>query len=73
MAPQTGPPPPNLDALVAQWGVPGTTYTNIASGLRGLVKRDGGENILVSFLPGNTDPLTVIDPVNNTLGYLYIL
>lgn len=73
MAPQTAPPPPNLEALVAQWGVTGITYTSIASGLRLLAKRDGGENILTSFLPGNTDPLTVIDPVNNTVGYLYIL
>ncbi|KAF8644186.1 hypothetical protein AX16_008636 [Volvariella volvacea WC 439] len=41
--------------------------------LKSNLPRDTRDTILASLLPGNTDPLTLLDPVLNSLGYLWIL
>ena len=37
------------------------------------MKRDVAESILASTLPNDIDPFTVLNPNENTLGYLYVL
>lgn len=53
-----------------------TTITDpgkLASSLKGFLKRDIAEHLLASLLPNDEDPLDMLDPKTNTLGYLYIL
>jgi COP9 signalosome complex subunit 3 len=53
-----------------------TTVTDqaaLAQGLKSFLKRDVAEAILASSLPNNEDPLAVLDPRSNTIGYIYIL
>lgn len=45
----------------------------LASALKAFLKRDIAEHLLASSLPNDVDPLTVLNPTANTLGYLYIL
>jgi COP9 signalosome complex subunit 3 len=48
-------------------------YGKLASALRAFMKRDVAESILASTLPNDIDPFTVLNPNENTLGYLYVL
>lgn len=53
-----------------------TTVTDLgalAAALKTLLKRDLAEQILASKLANDEDPLALLDPGKNTLGYLYIL
>ena len=45
----------------------------LASALKTFLKRDVAEHLLASSLPNDVDPLSVLNPNANTLGYLYIL
>lgn len=64
----------SLEGLVTLVTSPGDKSPNtIAHALHTLSKRDVGETILASLLPGNQDPLNGLDPYVHTLGYLYIL
>ncbi|KZT32261.1 hypothetical protein SISSUDRAFT_1028642 [Sistotremastrum suecicum HHB10207 ss-3] len=47
--------------------------TNIVGYLRSVASKDVGETILASLLAGGQDPLDILNPVQNTLGYLFIL
>lgn len=48
-------------------------HGKLAAALRAFMKRDVAESILASTLPNDIDPFTVLNPNENTLGYLYIL
>jgi COP9 signalosome complex subunit 3 len=48
-------------------------HGKLALALRNFLKRDIAEHLLASFLPNDQDPLDMLDPKANTLGYLYIL
>lgn len=53
-----------------------TTVTDLAAlvqALKNLLKRDLAEQLLASKLANDEDPLALLDPRSNTLGYLYIL
>ena len=53
-----------------------TTATNpntLNHYLKSFAPKDVRETILASTLGSGQDPLTVLDPSRNTLGYLYIL
>ncbi|KAG8832576.1 hypothetical protein FRC17_001087 [Serendipita sp. 399] len=53
-----------------------TTVTDsavLANALKGFLKRDVAEHLLASALPDDVDPLAILNPTTNTLGYLYIL
>jgi COP9 signalosome complex subunit 3 len=62
----------NLEEVISA-----STTTNdhgkLAAALRTFMKRDGAESILASNLPPDVDPFTVLNPNENTLGYLYVL
>ncbi|KAI1791382.1 hypothetical protein LXA43DRAFT_1011288 [Ganoderma leucocontextum] len=61
---------PSLDDVLTQI----TTHSpNLASYLRSFAPREVRETILASTLGSGQDPLTVLDPQRNTLGFLYIL
>jgi hypothetical protein len=45
----------------------------LAAALKTLLKRDLAEPMLASKLANDEDPLAMLDPGKNTLGYLYIL
>lgn len=53
-----------------------TTTTNPSSlnlYLKSFAPKEVRDSILASLLGSGQDPLTVLDPERNTLGYLYIL
>ncbi|KAG8801798.1 hypothetical protein FRC16_011113 [Serendipita sp. 398] len=53
-----------------------TTVTDsavLANALRNFLKRDVAEHLLASSLPDDVDPLAILNPTTNTLGYLYVL
>jgi COP9 signalosome complex subunit 3 len=53
-----------------------TTVNDLAAlavALKALLKRDLAEPMLASKLANDEDPLALLDPGKNTLGYLYIL
>lgn len=45
----------------------------LSMGLRAFLKRDVAEPMLASMLPNDQDPLALLNPHENTLGYLFIL
>ncbi|CAG8704261.1 16695_t:CDS:2, partial [Acaulospora colombiana] len=77
--PQNTPLPPTLimnlatleDIVTAATTIPDQGV--LAQGLKSFLKRDVAEAILASSLPNNEDPLAVLDPRSNTIGYIYIL
>jgi len=50
-----------------------TSPKSLLVSLRNFAKRDIGDAILASTLGGGQDPLSILDPYVNTMGYLYIL
>lgn len=62
----------DLEAVVADITTT-TSSQHLLTSLRSLIKRDVGETILASLMPGGQDPLSVLDTHVNTLGYLFIL
>ncbi|KAF8526561.1 hypothetical protein BU17DRAFT_82660 [Hysterangium stoloniferum] len=61
-----------LESVVAEITTPTSPKLLLVS-LRNFAKRDIGDTILASTLGGGQDPLSILDPYVNTLGYLYIL
>ena len=61
---------PSLDDVLTQIT---TNAQHLASYLKTFAPRDVRETILASTLGSGQDPLTVLDPQTNTLGFLYIL
>ncbi|KAM5541026.1 hypothetical protein V8D89_005337 [Ganoderma adspersum] len=61
---------PSLDDVLTQIT---TNAHNLASYLKTFAPRDVRETILASTLGSGQDPLAVLDPQTNTLGFLYIL
>ena len=62
----------SLDSIIQQI----TTSNNIRTldqTLRNSLPKEARETILASMLPGGQDPLAILDPRVNTLGFLYIL
>lgn len=45
----------------------------LAMALKAFLKRDVAEHLLASALPNDQDPLAMLNPLENTLGYLFIL
>ena len=45
----------------------------LALALKAFLKRDVAEPTLASMLPNDQDPLALLNPQENTLGYLFIL
>jgi len=62
----------DLESIVADITT-STSPSQLLNRLRAVVKREVGETILASVLPGGQDPLTVLDPQANTLGFLFLL
>lgn len=50
-----------------------TDHRELASLLKQFLKRDIAEQLLASALQNDVDPLTLLAPDTNSLGYLYIL
>jgi hypothetical protein len=65
-------PPVDLESVINDITTSTSPQLLLAS-LRSLVKRDVGDAILASVMPGGQDPLSVLDTHANTLGYLFIL
>ncbi|TBU54939.1 hypothetical protein BD310DRAFT_826881 [Dichomitus squalens] len=63
---------PSLDDVFTQITT-NPNVANVASYLKTFAPREVRETILASALGSGQDPLTVLDPHRNTLGYLYIL
>lgn len=75
-----------IDAVLNEILSPSASHAQLATFLRGITKRgDEGDYLLAGPLPQALedrsdsgaslalDPLSVLDPTMNTLGYLYIL
>jgi len=45
----------------------------LSMALKAFLKRDVAEHLLASSLANDQDPLALLNPRDNTLGYLYIL
>jgi hypothetical protein len=62
----------NLEEVIAA-STTTSDHGKLATALRAFMKRDVAESILASTLPNDVDPFTVLNPNENTLGYLYVL
>ncbi len=62
----------NLEEVIAA-STTTSDHGKLATALRTFMKRDVAESILASTLPNEVDPFTVLNPNENTLGYLYVL
>lgn len=62
----------NLEEVIAA-STTTSDHGKLATALRAFMKRDVAESILASTLPNDVDPFTVLNPTENTLGYLYVL
>lgn len=70
-APANDPAPPLEHLLQEIVANPGAT--SLLKTLRSINSKDVRDTVLAGTLPGGQDPLSALDPQENTLGTLYIL